>query len=128
MRLKALLKNADVVLFACPEYNGSITPLLKNAIDWASRPVPDEPPLAAFKGKIACLMSASPGGLGGIRGLVHVRDIVGNIGMHVLTEQVMISAAMKAFDEEDQLTDDSKLDQIASLVDKAIDMAARLKD
>lgn len=75
LKLKALMKAHQGYLIACPEYNSSITPLLKNAIDWASRPEPGEPSLACFKEKVAVLMSASPGGLGGLRGLVHVRSI-----------------------------------------------------
>jgi len=75
LKLKALMKAHQGYLIACPEYNSSITPLLKNAIDWASRPEPGEPSLACFKEKVAVLMSASPGGLRGLRGLVHVRSI-----------------------------------------------------
>jgi len=70
-------------LIACPEYNSSITPLLKNAIDWASRSEPGEPSLVCFKEKVAVLMSASPGTLGGLRGF-HVRSILGNIRVLVL--------------------------------------------
>jgi hypothetical protein len=69
----------DGFLISSPEYNSSISAVLKNAIDWVSRPVPGEPPLVAFRGKVARLMSASPGGLGGLRGLVHLRSILGNI-------------------------------------------------
>jgi hypothetical protein len=63
------------LLMACPEYNSSITPLWKNTIDWVSRQAPGEAPLAAYKGKVATIMSASPGRLGGLRGLVTVRSI-----------------------------------------------------
>ncbi len=69
LKLKALMKAHQGFLMACPEYNSSITPLLKNAIDWASRPESGEPPLACFKKKVAVLMSASPGGLGGFAGI-----------------------------------------------------------
>src|SRR5262249_6090125 len=69
---------------------------LKNAIDWASRPVPGEPPLAAFVDKWAALMSASPGALGGLRGLVHVRAILGNIHVYVIHDQI---ADVRAYDE-----------------------------
>lgn len=70
LQFKALLKSHQGLLLACPEYNGSITPLLKNAIDWASRPEPGEAPMAlsCFKGKVAALLSASPGSLGGNAG------------------------------------------------------------
>jgi chromate reductase, NAD(P)H dehydrogenase (quinone) len=66
LKLKSLMKAHDGFVIACPEYNSSITPLLKNVIDWASRPATDEPPLACFTGKVALLMSASPRGLEGL--------------------------------------------------------------
>ena len=87
LKLKELFKSHQGLLLACPEYNSSITAVLKNTLDWVSRPVPDEPPLAAFKGKVVTLISASPGALGGLRGLVHVRAILGNIGCIVLPDQ-----------------------------------------
>lgn len=127
-KFKNLLISADALIVASPEYNSSVTPLLKNAIDWASRPAPDEPPLIAFRGKVAALMAASPGGLGGIRVLVHLRDILGNIGMHVLPDQVMISDAYSKFDESNNLTDEGKAAQVEKLVNNAIDLARRLKD
>lgn len=114
--IKSLLRASDGLLVASPEYNSSVTAALKNAIDWASRAESDdEPPLAAFRGKGAALISASPGGLGGIRGLVHLRAILGNIGMHVLPDQVMISSAHEAFDESGALKDPGKSKQIAEL-------------
>src|SRR5690348_4723633 len=76
-KLKKLFIDHDGLLIASPEYNSSITGVLKNAIDWVSRPAPGEPPLVAFTGKVSVLMSASPGALGGLRGLVHVRSILG---------------------------------------------------
>ncbi len=95
--LKILFVEHDGLLLSCPEYNSSITPLLKNTIDWVSRQGPGEGPLAAYKGKTATLMSASPGRLGGLRGLVHVRSILGNIGVLVLPDQVAVSDAHGAF-------------------------------
>jgi chromate reductase len=101
---KRLLMSHDGFLIASPEYNSSISALLKNAIDWASRTeTEDEPPLICFKGKVASLMSASPGNLGGLRGLVTVRSILNNIGTLVLPEQVAISKAHEAFTEDDAL-------------------------
>jgi len=95
--LKKLFLENDGLLLSCPEYNSSITPLLKNTIDWVSRQAPGEGPLAAYKGKVATLMSASPGRLGGLRGLVHVRAILGNIGVLVTPEQVAVSEAHGSF-------------------------------
>jgi len=104
-KLKTLLKAHDGLLLACPEYNSSITAALKNAVDWASRERPDEKPLECFDGKVAALMSASPGGLGGLRGLVVVRMLLGNIRMIVLPDQVAISQAHQAFTPEGALAD-----------------------
>jgi NAD(P)H-dependent FMN reductase len=92
-------------LISAPEYNSSITAVLKNTIDWVSRPVPGEAPLACFDGKVASLMSASPGALGGLRGLVHVRAILGNIKVLVLPDQVAISRAGEAFNPDGSLKD-----------------------
>jgi chromate reductase len=93
VKLKQLFLANDGLLMACPEYNSSVTQLWKNTIDWVSRQAPGEGPLAAYKGKVATLMSASPGRLGGLRGLVHVRSILGNIGVIVLPDQVAVSEA-----------------------------------
>lgn len=95
---KELMKSHDGFLIAAPEYNSSITPLLKNAIDWTSRRETGEKPLEAFAGKVAGLMSASPGALGGLRGLVHVRAILSNIQVIVLPDQVAVMKAHEAFD------------------------------
>ncbi|MEG3436242.1 NAD(P)H-dependent oxidoreductase [Pannus brasiliensis CCIBt3594] len=105
LKLKSLLKEHQGFLISCPEYNSSITPLLKNAIDWASRPAPDEPGLACFRDKVAALTAASPGGLGGLRGLVHVRAILENIGVFVIPDQKAIPGAHEAFDEKGDLKD-----------------------
>ena len=104
-KLKRLFIEHDGLLISSPEYNSSITAVLKNAIDWVSRPAPDEPPLVAFRGKVAALMSASPGALGGLRGLVHVRSILGNIGVIVLPDQVAVPKAHEAFRPDGSLTD-----------------------
>ena len=104
-KLKRLFSEHDGLLISSPEYNSSITAVLKNAIDWVSRPAPDEPPLVAFRGKVATLMSASPGALGGLRGLVHVRSILGNIGVIVLPDQVAVPKAHEAFRPDGSLTD-----------------------
>ncbi|MEM6820510.1 MAG: NAD(P)H-dependent oxidoreductase [Verrucomicrobiota bacterium] len=106
-KFKAQLKDHHGFLIGCPEYNSSITPLLKNTIDWCSRAESDEePPMVCFSGKIAGLVAASPGGLGGLRGLRHVREILGNIGTHVIPDQVALSSAYQAFDDQGALTDE----------------------
>ena len=114
-KLKQLLIDHDGLLIACPEYNSSVTAVLKNAIDWASRPAPGEPPLVAFRGKVATLMSASPGALGGLRALVHVRSILGNIGVIVLPEQIAVPKANEAFKPDGSLVDPKQQAGIAGL-------------
>lgn len=114
-KLKELFKSHDGLLISCPEYNSSITALLKNTIDWLSRRVPDEAPLECFKGKVAALMSASPGALGGLRGLVHVRSILGNIGVIVVPQQRAISKAHEAFADDGSLKDSSQQDEVSDL-------------
>ena len=127
-KLKALLRASDGFLIASPEYNSSITAALKNAIDWASRAESDdEPALASYRGKAAALFAASPGALGGLRGLVTVRSILGNIGVLVLPDQVCIPAAHEAFDEAGALKDARKTKQVAALARGLVDFVAKLK-
>jgi NAD(P)H-dependent FMN reductase len=122
--LKARFVAADAVLFACPEYNSSITPLLKNLIDWVSRAGSDtEAPLAAYKGKVAGLVAASPGALGGMRGLVTVRSILGNIGVLVVPTQFALGKAHEAFGPEGQLLNDSAGNSLEAVVSEVIRVA-----
>ncbi|MEQ1749136.1 MAG: NAD(P)H-dependent oxidoreductase [Prosthecobacter sp.] len=115
-KLKALLRDHDGFLIASPEYNSSITAVLKNALDWASRSeTDDEPSLSAFRGKTAVLLSASPGAFGGMRGLVHLRAILGNIGVIVLPDQVALPKAHEAFDANGQLKEERPAKQVAAL-------------
>jgi len=116
-KLKQLMADSNGLLLACPEYNSSITGVLKNTIDWVSRPDEGEEPfaLSAFRGKTVTLMSASPGGLGGLRGLVHVRSILGNLSAIVLPGQVAISKAYQAFNKDGSLADPKLQGQIKNL-------------
>ena len=104
-RLKTLFAAQDGLLFVSPEYNGSLTPLLKNAIDWASRPTGGEGlvALSAYRGKAAAIMSASISPFGGLRGLMHLRQILSTIQMLVIPEQVLVPNAHAAFAEDGSL-------------------------
>jgi NAD(P)H-dependent FMN reductase len=104
-KLKDLFLANQGLLISAPEYNSSITPLLKNTIDWVSRPVAGEAPLNCFDGKVAALMSASPGALGGLRGLVHLRAILQNIRVLTIPEQVAVPNAGEAFAADGSLKD-----------------------
>ncbi|MDB6154626.1 MAG: NADPH-dependent reductase [Chthoniobacteraceae bacterium] len=127
-KFKALLRAHDGFLIASPEYNSSVTGVLKNAIDWASRVEEEnEPSLVAYTGKVAAICSASPGGLGGLRGLVHLRSILGNIGVLVLPEQVAISSAYEAFEENGALKDARKQKQVGALGKRLAELLAKLQ-
>jgi chromate reductase len=125
-QLKQLCKEHAGYLISCPEYNSSITPLLKNTIDWLSRKAPGEEPLAAFKGKVCALMSASPGQLGGLRGLVTVRSILGNIGVLLLPDQVAVSKANEAFAADGTLKDPKQHESVRALGEKLTKFAAKV--
>ncbi|WP_017654447.1 NADPH-dependent FMN reductase [Fortiea contorta] len=126
LKFKALLRNHQGFLIGCPEYNGSITPLLKNAIDWATRLEPGEQGLSSFNGKVAALLAASPGGLGGIRGLVHVRAILEGIGVIVIPNQKGIPNAYEAFDEQGQLKDEKQMQAVQAIAQKLVQITSRL--
>ncbi len=125
---KKLLVEHDGFLVASPEYNSAFSPLLKNVIDWASRAESDdEPPLLAYRGKVASIMAASPGGLGGIRGLVFLRMLLNNIGVTVLPEQQAIPMAFKAFEENGKLADKQQQQAVEKLGLNLVNLLERLK-
>ncbi len=124
---KEILKASDGFLIASPEYNSMFSGVLKNAIDWASRPEPDEGRLVAFSGKFAGIMSATPGSLGGIRGLPVLRTLLNNIGVNVVTSQYALSSAHKSFDESGNLTDAKKAQTIRSIGEEVVKYANALK-
>ena len=125
-KLKALFKSHDGLLISSPEYNSSISPLLKNVIDWVSRPVEGESQLECFKGKTAGLIAASPGALGGLRGLVHVRAILGNIGVHVIPDQRAVSKAHEAFNDDGTLKDEQTAQGIEQVAKALVHATAAL--
>ena len=127
-RLRTLLQASDGLLIASPEYNSSVSGVLKNVIDWASRSESvDEVPLACFKGRVAALLSASGCGLGGVRGLVHLRSILSNIGVIVLPEQVTVPVAYDAVTEAGVLKDERRQRMVASLGRQLAEITARLR-
>jgi NAD(P)H-dependent FMN reductase len=125
--LKDLFLANQGLLISAPEYNSSITAVLKNTIDWVSRPVPGEAPLNCFDGKVAALMSASPGALGGLRGLVHVRAILQNIRVLTIPEQVAVSNAGEAFAPDGSLKDAKQRAAVEALGAKVAQVLSRLR-
>ncbi len=113
--LKELMVDHHGFLLSCPEYNSSISAVLKNAIDWVSRPQPNEAPAIAFKGKWAALLAASPGNLGGLRGLFTVRQILNTLGVLVLPTQLAVARANDAFEEDGSLKDATQQGVLAGL-------------
>jgi chromate reductase, NAD(P)H dehydrogenase (quinone) len=108
--------SARKTFIASPEYNSSVTAALKNAIDWVSRAdSDDEPMLSALAGKAAVICSASPGALGGLRGLVHLRSILGNIGITVLPDQLAVGSAYQSFAADGSLADAKQADRARKL-------------
>lgn len=115
-KFKKLMLEHQGLLISCPEYNSSITPLLKNTLDWCSRTESkEEAALACFKGKTAVLMAASPGALGGLRGLIHVRAILSNIAVLVLPDQMAVPKAHEAFLKSGELKDPKQQGMIKGL-------------
>ncbi|EWG99014.1 NADPH-dependent FMN reductase [Halomonas sp. BC04] len=115
LALRKLLAGHRGLLIASPEYNGFITPLMKNTIDWISRPHQGESGLKLFAGRVAALLSASPGGLGGMRSLALMRQLLNNVGVTVLPDQLAVAKAGDAFDDNGGLCDEGhqkKLDAI----------------
>ena len=128
LKFKKLLVEHDGFIIASPEYNSAFSPLLKNTIDWASRAESsDEPALLAYKGKTALILSASPGALGGMRGLVFLRMLLGNMGVTVLPDQQTIGQAFKAFNADGSLLDEKKQQGLMALGKKLAQTVARLK-
>lgn len=127
-RLRDLLMANQGLILACPEYNSSITPLLKNTIDWTTRNAQGGGDLDCYKDKVVSLLSASPGALGGLRGLVTVRAILGNIGCLVLPQQLAVSKAGSAFDESGNFTSETNTKRLAGQMEGLVDTLRRLGD
>lgn len=125
--LKDRLIAADGVLISSPEYNGSLTGALKNAIDWASVGRDGDPPLACFKGKVGGLLSASPGTFGGLQGLKHVRQILTHLHMVVVPAEYALGVSHEAFDEAGNLKDEKAATMAKGVGLAVLEMTQALK-
>lgn len=119
-KLEALMKVHTGICIACPEYNASITPLLKNTLDWISRIRNDgEEPLAVFKTRVFALCSASSGGMGGLRGLNTTRTVLElGLGALVLPDQFAVPRANEAWDDHGHLKNKESQEQFKRLIQK----------
>ena len=128
LRLKQLVAAHRGIFIASPEYNASITPLLKNAIDWISTVrEPGEAQLAVFQNRIFAIGGASPGRFGAMQSLLTLRQVlaVGCRAM-VLPEQVSVPNAEQAFNDMDELVDSRAAGQLKTVVKKLLDYVRML--
>ncbi len=126
LRFKELMKSHHAFAIASPEYNSSISGMQKNLIDWCSREAPGEQALACFRGKVALLLAASPGALGGLRGLITVRAILGHLGVFVIPEQLAIPKAHEAFDANGALRDEKQRATLKRLAIQLVTVTTKL--
>jgi chromate reductase, NAD(P)H dehydrogenase (quinone) len=130
-KLRALFVSHDALLIASPENNTSLSSLLKNAIDWLSRDIGDgkgpNNGLAPYRGKVAGIMTATPGPYGGVRGLPHLRQILSGLGVIVMPAQVQLARADHAFDAAGALTDERAAKAVNSLARALVETAGKLK-
>lgn len=123
-KLKVTIREADALLIATPEYNYSVSGILKNAIDWASRPYGDN----AFTGKPVAIMSASVGSLGGARAQYHLRQILLALDMYPLNRpEVMVPFAEKSIDAEGNVTNEKTRRLIRELLEELVRWTRKLK-
>jgi len=123
--LKELARRHDGFAIASPEYNGSFPALLKNALDWISRPEAGERPLAVFRGKVAAILSASPSAGGGKRGLHQLRELLEMMLVTVIPEQLAIARSSGAFDADGRLVRAEDLTGLQELAAALAPAAAR---
>lgn len=126
VQLKRMLAAHQGIFITSPEYTASVTPLLKNTIDWISRVRdPGEPPYAAFKGRVFAIGSAASGGQGGLRSLMALRQILElGCGALVIPEQVAVPRADQAFDEMDNLKDAALATALKAAMRRLIELAS----
>lgn len=121
LRLIELVQAHAGLLVASPEYNSQLTPLLKNTIDWITRA--ERNPLI---GKVAAVVSASPGILGGARSLQHARHLLMQLGCHVVPAQCILPNAAEAFDEHGNLTDSRSQKSVDALAQQLVDLVRKI--
>lgn len=121
-----IVREADGFLVASPEYNGSITAALKNAIDWASRPSGEFPRSEIFQKKFAAIMTAAPGSFGGVRTLSHLRAILTSVGTFVLPAEIAVTFASQKFDG-DLVTDEKTKETLENLGAALVETVAAMR-
>ena len=119
-RLRELMIESSAIIIASPEYNASISAVLKNALDWVSRSEDGRPSRSAFKGKKFAIMSTSPGRGGGARGLAHLTTIIEDIGGEVIQKKVIVPDGYKAFNEKGELENTKVQQELQEEIDELL--------
>lgn len=125
-KFKDALRQHQGLLIASPEFNNSLSGILKNALDWATIPEDGERPFDVFRGKVAGLLSTSPGSMGGIRGLEHLRSILSNIQVMVQPEQFVVPFSTRAFDEDGNLLNEQQQNNAKNIGKRLAEIVLRL--
>lgn len=121
---KSKVRKADALLISTPEYNYSFSGVLKNALDWASRPYSDN----SFDGKLAAIMGASPGVFGTARAQYHLRQVLVSLNVQVVNRpEVFVSLAQEKFGKDGNLTDRKTRELVARLLESLVALAVRMR-
>jgi len=126
-KLKDLFIAYHGLLVACPEYNTSVTAVLKNTLDWISRQDGAESGLVPFEGKVAGLFSASPGPFGAVRSLEAVRGILMSLGCVVIPRRVAVPRAHEAFAEDGSMKDPKQVEAVHGVAGEVVRVVAKLR-
>lgn len=122
LELKRRIISADAILFVTPEYNYSIPGVLKNVIDWGSRPYGDD----SWNNKPVAIMGASPGGFGTIRAQMQLRQTFIFTNMHPINAELFVSRASDKFDKNGELTDDDIKAKVSDLLKSLVDWTRKI--
>lgn len=125
-KLKDLFIAHQGLFIVSPENNASVSALLKNTLDWLSRQVGSESGLVPYQGKVAAIAGASPGMLGGLRGLTHLRAILQTLRVLVLSEQFALGHAEQAFNQDGSLKDATQQAALAALAARLVEVGTKL--
>ncbi len=127
LRLRELFLAHHGLLVASPENNGSVAALTKNTIDWLSRDYLGRSGLEPYRGKVAAIMGASPGGFGAISGLAHLRQILTKLTVLVIPDQVTLSHADEAFNDDGSFRDARQQRAVAAVAKRLVEVTARME-
>lgn len=126
IKLRSMIKGHDALIIGCPEYNGFMTPLLLNAIDWSTRSEEGAPDLSCYRDKPVLLVSTSPGAFAGLRATTHLRTMLSGIGAIVMPDSFSIPASFKAFDTNGVLIDEGQQKRATDLAQRFATFVQRL--